>query len=115
MNSVALLIRLVNDTVVKQYDLSCVKQFNTGAAPLAPKIITKLEQEYPHISIRQAWGMTESCSCITITPPADQSYANAQTVGKVIAGTQLKIVDVHSGADAGLGIPGEASTVDIGA
>lgn len=105
----ALLIRLVNDDVVRRYDLSCVKQFNTGAAPLAPEIIAKLRQMYPKVAIRQAWGMTESCSCLTVTPPKDQVYDNAHLVGKVVAGTTLKIVDIESGQEVNVGRSGEVS------
>lgn len=95
--------------MVGQYDLCCVKQFNTGGAPLAPEIIAKLAQAYPKVAIRQAWGMTESCSCLTVTPPIDQTYSNAHTVGKVVAGTQLKVADVETGHEVKLGVPGEVS------
>jgi acyl-CoA synthetase (AMP-forming)/AMP-acid ligase II len=89
----ALLIRLVNDPVAAKYDLPFVQQFNTGAAPLAKEIIDKLAKRFPHIRIRQAWGMTESCSALTLTPPADQTYDRAHTVGKVVPETVIKIID----------------------
>ena len=94
--------------------MSCVKQFNTGAAPLAPEIIAKLEKVYSKVAIRQAWGMTESCSCLTITPPGEQTYANALTVGKIAAGTELKIVDVDSRREVELGVSGEVSRQGYG-
>lgn len=75
------------------YDLPFVKQFNTGAAPLAKEIIDKLAKRFGHIRIRQAWGMTESTSALTLTPPADQTYENAHTVGKVVPETIIKIID----------------------
>lgn len=89
----ALLIRLVNDPVAAKYDLPHVQQFNTGAAPLAKEIIDKLAVRFGHIRIRQAWGMTESTSAITLTPPAHQTYDNAHTVGKVVPETVVKIID----------------------
>ncbi|EXJ56091.1 hypothetical protein A1O7_09022 [Cladophialophora yegresii CBS 114405] len=88
-----LLIRLVNDPVAAKYDLPFVQQFNTGAAPLAREIIEKLVKRFRHIRIRQAWGMTESTSAITLTPPSDQTYENAHTVGKVVPETVVKIID----------------------
>ncbi|KIW93068.1 uncharacterized protein Z519_05673 [Cladophialophora bantiana CBS 173.52] len=66
----ALLIRLVNDPIAAGYDLELVKQFNTGAAPLAQEIIDKLAKRFPHVAIRQARGMTENTSALTLTPPA---------------------------------------------
>ena len=89
----ALLIRLVNDPVAASYDLPFVKQFNTGAAPLAKEIIDKLAKRFGHVRIRQAWGMTESTSALTLTPPADQTYEMAHTVGKVVPETVIKIID----------------------
>lgn len=102
-----MLLRLANDKIARQFDLSCVKQFNTGAAPLAVEVISKLAKLYPDVAIRQAWGMTESCSCLTITPVSDQLYEHAHTVGKVVAGTDLKIVDPASGNEVQQGEAGE--------
>lgn len=103
----ALLIRLLRDALVPHYNLSHILQFNTGAAPLAPGTIKELETRFPHTAIRQAWGMTESCSCLTLTPPGHQSYANAHTVGKIVPGTVLKIVDVESRQEVPCGVAGE--------
>ncbi|KIV88636.1 hypothetical protein PV10_08302 [Exophiala mesophila] len=88
-----LLIRLVNDPIAASYTLPDVAQFNTGAAPLAKEIIDKLAKRFPHVRIRQAWGMTESTSAITLTPPSEQTYENADRVGKVVPETIVKIID----------------------
>ncbi|OAG42492.1 hypothetical protein AYO21_03368 [Fonsecaea monophora] len=106
-SSIALLIRLVNDPVAAGYDLRLVKQFNTGAAPLAQEIVDKLAKRFPHIAIRQAWGMTESTSALTLTPPPLQTYENAHTVGAVVPETVLKIVDPETGKEVKEGESGE--------
>lgn len=98
---------MVSDDVVKKYDTSFVRQFNTGAAPLPPQIIEKLAVAYPGVALRQAWGMTESCSCLTVTPPDLATYAHAAKVGKPVAGTELKIVSVDTGKELSLGEEGE--------
>lgn len=100
----------MNDTEVAGYDLSCVKQFNTGAAPLATEVIAKLAQKYPGVAIRQAWGMTESCGCLTVTPRDSMTYDNAQFVGKAVPGTTLKVIDPESGRQLGFGEVGEVSS-----
>ncbi|KAI1619265.1 hypothetical protein EDD37DRAFT_676002 [Exophiala viscosa] len=94
-----LLVRLVNDPVAAGYNLGFVQQFNTGAAPLAKEIVDKLAKKFPHVRIRQAWGLTESCSALTLTPPADQTYENAHTVGKPVPETIIKIIDTDSERD----------------
>ncbi|OAP57398.1 hypothetical protein AYL99_08136 [Fonsecaea erecta] len=102
-----LLIRLVNDPVAAGHTLPLVKQFNTGAAPLAQEIVDKLAKRFSHIAIRQAWGMTESTSALTLTPPPLQTYENAHTVGAVVPETVLKIVDPETGKEVKEGESGE--------
>ncbi|UPL03165.1 hypothetical protein LCI18_014099 [Fusarium solani-melongenae] len=88
-----LLIRLLNDPSAQGYDLSFVKQFNTGAAPLAEQVIAQLEKRFPKVSIRQAWGMTETTSCLTVTPSDISTWSNATKVGKLVPGTEIRVVD----------------------
>lgn len=98
---------MVSDDIVSKYKIDFIRQFNTGAAPLPPQIIEKLALMYPHVALRQAWGMTESCSCLTLTPPGLATYANAAMVGKPVPGTDIKIVNVQTGEEAALGEEGE--------
>jgi acyl-CoA synthetase (AMP-forming)/AMP-acid ligase II len=109
-NSLAILIRLVNDPIVKGFDLSKVKQFNTGAAPLSPQVIEKLSQQFPDAVIKQHWGMTESTSCITATPVSLLHNRYAYTVGTIVSSTTIKIVSPETGEEVGLDIPGEVSS-----
>ncbi|KAL3455246.1 hypothetical protein BJX64DRAFT_295245 [Aspergillus heterothallicus] len=102
-----ILIRLVSDDSAGREHLESVRQINTGAAPLGREIIAKLAAQYPRVAIRQAWGMTESCSCLSLTPPEDQTYGNAHTVGKIVAGTCLRIVTPGTGDEVGIGQSGE--------
>lgn len=108
-HSKAILIRMTTDRLVDQYDLSRVVQFNTGAAPLAVEVIEKLARKYPGAGIKQGWGMSESTSCITSTPFTHLNPRFAHTVGKPVSNTTLKIVDVETGLEVGVGIPGEVS------
>ncbi|GME40891.1 4-coumarate-CoA ligase 2 [Neofusicoccum parvum] len=101
-----ILIRLVRDPIVDRYDLSCVRRFSSGAAPLSAEILALLKQKFPGTGFKQGYGMTESCSCITAHPPHLYSFAHAHTVGTVVAGTEVKIV-APDGREAGVGEPGE--------
>ncbi|KAF5591071.1 phenylacetyl ligase [Fusarium pseudoanthophilum] len=102
-----LLIRLLNDKSAQGYDLSFVKQFNTGAAPLADQVIAQLARKFPTIAVRQAWGMTETTSCLTVTPPDLSTWSNASKVGKLVPGTKIRIVDPDTGEDVSTGDVGE--------
>jgi acyl-CoA synthetase (AMP-forming)/AMP-acid ligase II len=103
----ALLIRLLNDKSAQGYDLSFIKQLNTGAAPLADQVITQLARKFPNVAVRQAWGMTETTSCLTVTPPDLSTWSNASRVGKLVPGTQTRVVDPDTGEDVPAGSVGE--------
>ncbi|KAF5694707.1 phenylacetyl ligase [Fusarium denticulatum] len=102
-----LLIRLLNDKSAQGYDLSFVKQFNTGAAPLADQVISQLARKFPSVAVRQAWGMTETTSCLTVTPPDLSTWSNASKVGKLVPGTQIRVVDPDTGDAVPAGSVGE--------
>jgi 4-coumarate--CoA ligase len=103
----ALLIRLVNDPVADQYTFSHAKQFNTGAAPMPKEIIHKLATKFPHIAIRQAWGMTESTSALTMTYPHSQTYNKAHMVGQPVPDTIIKVMNPETGKEVADGVDGE--------
>lgn len=101
-----ILIRMVRDPIVKDYDLSCVQRFSSGAAPLSAEIIQLLEKTFPGTGFKQGYGMTESCSCITAHPPEKYAYEHAHKVGMICASTEIKIMS-DEGKELGIGEPGE--------
>lgn len=48
-----ILIRLVRDPIVDQYDLSHLRRFLTGAAPISEEIIQLLQKKFPQTNFRQ--------------------------------------------------------------
>lgn len=101
-----ILIRLVRDPLVDQYDLSHIRRFSSGAAPLSEEIIQLLQKKFPHTGFKQGYGMTESCSCITAHPPDRYDYKYAHAVGTIVASTEVKIID-PDGTELGINQPGE--------
>ncbi|KAH8592885.1 hypothetical protein B0O99DRAFT_653545 [Bisporella sp. PMI_857] len=101
-----ILIRMVRDPIVDQYDLKHLKRFTSGAAPLSEEIILQLKEKFPGTGLKQGYGMTESCSCITAHPLEFSSYEYAHKVGAIVASTEVKIVDA-GGKELGIGQPGE--------
>ena len=101
-----ILIRMVRDPIVDEYDLSFLTRFSSGAAPLSEEIIQQLKQKFPNTGFKQGYGMTESCSCITAHPPECYDYKFAHQVGTICASTTVKIVK-EDGTEAGVGEPGE--------
>jgi 4-coumarate--CoA ligase len=101
-----IIIRLVRDPIVDEYDLSHVTAFSSGAAPLSAEILELLKKKFPHTGFKQGYGMTESCSCITAHPPDMYSYEHAHKVGTICASTEVKILD-EEGDELGYDQPGE--------
>ncbi|KAI5840846.1 hypothetical protein DFP73DRAFT_482103, partial [Morchella snyderi] len=101
-----ILIRLIRDPIVANYDLRHVKRLSSGAAPLSREVIKELENKFPWMGLKHGYGMTESCSCITATLPEDTHFKHGHKVGKLCASTQVKIVD-ENGAEVPRGQPGE--------
>jgi 4-coumarate--CoA ligase len=101
-----ILIRMVRDPIVNEYDLRCVKRFSSGAAPLSEEILRELQKKFPWTGFKQGYGMTESCSCITAHPVEFYDYKYAHAVGTICASTEVKIVD-EEGKELGVGEPGE--------
>lgn len=48
-----ILIRLVRDPIVDQYDLSHLRRFSTGAAPISEEIIRLLQEKFPQTQFKQ--------------------------------------------------------------
>jgi acyl-CoA synthetase (AMP-forming)/AMP-acid ligase II len=111
-----ILIRLVRDPVVQQYDTSSILRFSSGAAPLSAEVLDLLAKKFPNTAvgrpygqtgIKQGYGMTESCSCITAFPlHRVEGYKLGNAVGEIVANTEVKIIK-EDGSEADVGEPGE--------
>ncbi|KAL4929778.1 acyl--CoA ligase [Aspergillus undulatus] len=102
-----IIIRLLQDPIAAKYDLSHVKRFSSGAAPISGEILQRLQDRYPWTGFKQGYGMTESCSCITAHPPEKQSYEYAQRGGMIVANTEVKVIHVETGKQVGYEEEGE--------
>ena len=87
-------IGLLAQEEFRKMDLSSVKAFLAGAAPLPLKVIKKLKaiKDCPVINV---YGLTEICPMGTATPWGREEKPG--TVGVPLPGTDLKIVDVETG------------------
>jgi acyl-CoA synthetase (AMP-forming)/AMP-acid ligase II len=95
-----IVLALAKHPVVDQYDLSSLECLMSGAAPLGVDIQVACAKRLKCI-VKQAWGMTETSPCGTITP--DNMIVTIEglkgTSGKLAPGTEGKIVDPQTGED----------------
>jgi 4-coumarate--CoA ligase len=90
-----IIIRLVRDPIVDGYDLSCIKRFASGAAPVSEEILQLLEKKFPGRGFKQGYGMTESTGCITTHPLDRHGMEYARTGGTLVANTVVKVVNAE--------------------
>ena len=78
---------------VDKHDLSSVRFFFTGAAPLAPEPARKLIAR-TKIPVIQGYGLTET-SPVTHANPLDKAVL--ESIGPAVPGTEDRIVDLETG------------------
>jgi acyl-CoA synthetase (AMP-forming)/AMP-acid ligase II len=79
-------------------DLSCIKLYFNGAAPLDPNVRTVLEEEYG-LPVANAYGATEFAGIISSWVPEDLALLKAKrgSCGRALPGMQLRIVSQEDG------------------
>lgn len=96
-------VALAKHPVVDNYRFPHLKWLFSGAAPLGPEL-TGLVRQRLGVMVRQGYGMTE-CS-----PASHYTTSDAPRdgmIGPLVACTEGRIVDPVTGADLGVGEPGE--------
>jgi acyl-CoA synthetase (AMP-forming)/AMP-acid ligase II len=89
------------------HDLSHLKLFDYGGASMSVEVIKRLAETFPHVELRQTYGMTESGPAGTVLNGED-AMSRLGSVGRPWPLTEVRIVD-DSGACVGAGTPGEIS------
>jgi len=100
-----IVLGLVKHPLVAKYDLSSVRLVFSGAAPLGEDIARELSAKLG-CPVVQGYGMTEA-SPVTHLSPTRHSPFKPGSAGKVVPNTEVKIVDVVSGAEMDQGHEGE--------
>jgi 2,3-dihydroxybenzoate-AMP ligase len=87
-----LLIRLINDPIINNYDLSSVRIINTGGQKLQREIKQRTEALLSTCKVQEVFGMAEGLLCYVRLHDADEHRYT--TVGRPISlGDELKLVD----------------------
>ncbi|KAK9871403.1 hypothetical protein WA026_011656 [Henosepilachna vigintioctopunctata] len=81
---------LVKNPLTLQYDLSCVKEVLTGAAPLPQDTEIALKQKFKIRHVGQGYGMTETTLGVMSNPPDRPKLGS---VGRILPGMMAKVID----------------------
>lgn len=82
----------LNDPSFKKRDFSSLRTGIMGGAPCPESIVKKIISEMG-CNIVVSYGSTETAGGVTYTDFHDDEHVRSSTVGKVIQGTEIKIVD----------------------
>jgi fatty-acyl-CoA synthase len=87
-------------------DLSSLRQVLTGGAVSPPALARRVEEE---LSVRYCIGFaqTEAGCVISFAAPGDPDDARAETTGRPLPGTEVRIADLRTGSTVGCGEVGE--------
>ena len=105
-------INMILDAKIPKEDLSSIKYFNTGAAPLDPTVQKAFEETYG-IPILLSYGATEFGGPVAaMTPQLYEEFGPAKfgTVGRPMPGARLRVVDPETGAELP---PGEEGLLEV--
>ncbi|KAI9318230.1 hypothetical protein BX666DRAFT_1855981 [Dichotomocladium elegans] len=96
-------VQLAKDPLVLKYDLSIVRQINSGAAPLGKEHVDALLKRIPRACLTQLYGSTETTAGVITQRP---SRGSPGSVGILNANMECMIVD-EQGNDLGPDQEGE--------
>ncbi|MEV3993044.1 AMP-binding protein [Streptomyces sp. NPDC049837] len=93
------------------HDLSALRSFATGSAPIAPLLVEDADQVLG-CRVYALWGMTEN-GCVTVTRPGQPPLRAAESDGTTVPGMEVRIVGkdgraVEPGATGLLQVRGSA-------
>ena len=91
MASTPFLADLTDHPDVLKYDISSLRLFMCGGAPI-PRVLTERATRELNINVLALWGMSEN-GALTVTRPDDPMGKVFNTDGRAIPGTEVRIVD----------------------
>jgi len=98
-------VALAKHPIVENYDLSCVENVLSGAAPLDAELGHAVAKRIG-CQVRQGYGMTE-LSPVSHAIPRDKPDMDLNSVGVALPNTECKLVDPETGVEVGPGGRGE--------
>jgi acyl-CoA synthetase (AMP-forming)/AMP-acid ligase II len=98
----AMTIALLNHPEFSRYDLSSVQDVMIGGAPANIALIREVEKKIPGCTASGGFGLTETSPVITIAhikqhladEPGEEKLRRKATAGCVLAGSEIRVVDL---------------------
>jgi long-chain acyl-CoA synthetase len=103
----AMLVRILDHPRFADTDLSSLRSLSYGAAPASADLVRRAMAELPGVDFANTFGQTETLGAYASLTPDDHRRGDRfGSVGRLLAGVELRIVD-PSGDEVAPGEPGE--------
>lgn len=98
-------IGMINDTMIRKVDMSCLKGCFSGSAPLPVEVIHEFQDKTGSLIV-EGFGLTET-SPVTHINPFVEGKTKVGSIGVPISDTECRIVNIDTGEDVKTGETGE--------
>jgi acyl-CoA synthetase (AMP-forming)/AMP-acid ligase II len=103
-----MLRRIIDHADFAGSDLGSLRSIAYGAAPAPPDLVARATDAMPHVAFSNVFGQTETLGAYTALSPDDHlDPVRRASVGRVLPGTEIRLVDPNSGENVPEGQPGE--------
>jgi acyl-CoA synthetase (AMP-forming)/AMP-acid ligase II len=103
-----MLRRILDHPDFARFDLGSLRTAAYGAAPAPPDLVARATDALPHVAFSNVFGQTETLGAYTALSPEDhRDPVRRSSVGRVLPGVKLRVVDPDTGDDVPQGESGE--------
>ncbi|HVN50845.1 MAG TPA: class I adenylate-forming enzyme family protein [Acidimicrobiales bacterium] len=103
-----MLARILDHPALESTDLSALRNVSYGAAAAPVELIRRAMHQWPHVSFANVFGQTETLGAYTtLTPEDHRDPARVGSVGRVLPGVEVRVVDPDTREDVTPGEVGE--------
>jgi long-chain acyl-CoA synthetase len=100
------LVRMILESrEARAIDLTSLTRLIYTASPISPDLLRQALDRFPSVRFLQVYGSTE-CLGVTVLRPEDH-LDHLGSAGCALPGVELRVVDLHTGADVADGTAGE--------
>jgi acyl-CoA synthetase (AMP-forming)/AMP-acid ligase II len=104
-----MLRRILDHPEFTSRDISSLRALSYGAAPAQPDLIRRAVAALPDVDFSNVFGQTETLGAYAALSPDDhRAGRKLDSVGRAFPGVELRVVDVETQEDVGVGQVGEA-------
>jgi len=90
---------------LERHDLTSLKQLGYGGSPIAPELIGRVREVFPHLELLQIYGSSET-GFLTGLRDDEHTPQRLLSCGRPAPGIEVRVVD-ERGRQLGIGQPGE--------